>query len=439
MSNEWHTMPGKSGILYREHETRKVARKPDRFWAIRHTVSSGKRVTETLGWTSEGWTLDMAMSLLAEFKRNTRLGLQPETMAEKRMLRDVQRREELETAALNRLKRITFGELAERYRAWALENRRSGEAVSRILDKHILPFLGDRKAADITPTTINELRAALEETRPERGLGRNDPKARLSAQTVLHCLKTVREVYNYALETPSPDAPSIPLYAGKNPAVLSRRGRGVRVPKTDARRLRILTDAEIAALLAYEGQNGTQTAELRDMMLLSLDTGLRAGELLRLRREDVDAERGTIRVLSGSDSGTTKSGRARIVHAGYLFPASRDVLRRRAATASPYLFPGRGGEVRNGTALSHTMNRIAEAIGLNAHVTDARNRVVWHTLRHTYATRMLESGVDIYTLKEFLGHSSVAVTEGYLHLCDRNKREAALARIALTRTTVPGH
>ena len=56
-----------------------------------------------------------------------------------------------------------------------------------------------------------------------------------------------------------------------------------------------------------------------------------------------------------------------------------------------------------------------------------------HTLRHTFATRMLESGVDIYTLKELLGHSSVSVTEGYLHLCDRAKREKSLARIALGR------
>ena len=86
------------------------------------------------------------------------------------------------------------------------------------------------------------------------------------------------------------------------------------------------------------------------------------------------------------------------------------------------------------------MNRIAEALGLNSGVTDPRNRVVWHTLRHTFATRMLESGVDIYTLKELLGHSSVAVTEGYLHLCDRAKREKALARLTLERAvTSRGH
>lgn len=64
---------------------------------------------------------------------------------------------------------------------------------------------------------------------------------------------------------------------------------------SDARRLRILTDAEIAQLLAYEGQHKAFATELRDMMLLSLDTGVRSGELIRLRREDVDTERGTLR------------------------------------------------------------------------------------------------------------------------------------------------
>ena len=96
--------------------------------------------------------------------------------------------------------------------------------------------------------------------------------------------------------------------------------------------------------------------------------------------------------------------------------------------------------MRDGTALGRAMNRIAEALGLNSGVTDPRNRVVWHTLLRTFATRMLESGVAIYTRKELLGHSSVAVTEGYLRLCDRAKREKALARLTLERAvTSRGH
>ena len=79
----WLTHPGKPGVIYREHPTRKIARKPDRFWAIRHRAG-GKRLVETLGWTSEGWTADMAHALLVELQHNAKLGLRPQTLKEKR-------------------------------------------------------------------------------------------------------------------------------------------------------------------------------------------------------------------------------------------------------------------------------------------------------------------------------------------------------------------
>lgn len=86
----WLTHPGKPGVIYREHPTRKTARKPDRFWAIRHRAG-GKRLVETLGWTSEGWTADMAHALLVELQHNAKLGLRPQTLKEKCELAAAQR------------------------------------------------------------------------------------------------------------------------------------------------------------------------------------------------------------------------------------------------------------------------------------------------------------------------------------------------------------
>ncbi len=422
----WHTIPGRKGLLYREHATRKFSRRADRFWAIRHMVD-GKRIVEMLGWTSEGWTADMAATLLAELERNVKQGLRPQTLKEKRQMAAEAQAAAAQQAQLDALKDITFGELAERYAAWAKSTRISGHKMQRLLELHVLPRLHSMPAGSITPQHLNELRSELEQTTPLRGRGKVEGRG-LSAQTVLHCLKAVREVYNYARETPHPDFPERMLYSGKNPAVLSRRGHGVRLPRSDARRLRILNDAEISALLSYRGQNVIETSELHDMILISLDTGMRVGELVRLRTEDIDVDHGTIRIYSGSEAGITKGGRTRIVHAGHLFAESIAMLRRRVGSPG-LLFPGRGGAVRNTTAVSRAMARICATLGLNADVTDDRNRIVWHTLRHTYATRMLEAGIDIYTLKELLGHSSVAVTERYLHLCDRAKRNAALARL----------
>lgn len=433
----WQTIPGKKGLLFREHSTRKHQRKPDRFWAIRHTVD-GKRTVETLGWTSEGWTMDMAMDLVSEMNRNHKSGTGPQTLNEKRKISTEAREASSRAAMREKAKDVTFEELAGHYRTWAENNRRSGSRVSRLLEKHVLPTLGSLKAAEISPAIIDNLRERLESTRPERGINSKVKGAGLSGQTILHCLKAVREVYNYARETPHPADAGMMLYSGSNPAVLSKRGRGITVPVFDSRRLRVLNDAEISLLLTYMGKNMEQAAELRDMILLSLDTGIRAGELVNLRREDVTPETGALRVFSGSDHGLTKSGRTRIVHAGQLFPQSLHMLRLRLSTPSPYIwiFPGVNGGMRNSTALSRAMQRLANLLHLNDGVTDARNRIVWHTLRHTFATHMLEKGVDIYTLKELLGHSSVSVTEGYLHLCDCAKREQSLARLALSRATL---
>lgn len=428
----WNTIQGKEGVVYREHPERKNGKRPDRYIAIRYRSGQGKRRLEALGWASEGWTTEKAVSLLRELKENIRLGRRPQSLREKREMAEAARQEEERAAGRARLRRITFGELAELYRVWAREHRVSHGMIDQALDLHILPILGQRAAEDISPADVEALRQIVAAKRPLSGRNKNNPEATLAPQTVLHILKTVREVYNFALETPSPHHPGMMLFSGPNPAVLRRRGRGVRLPRGDARRLRILNETETAALLTFEWKS----ADLHDMILLSLDCGPRAGELVHLLRESCDAESGAIRIYKGSRANTsTKGGASRLVFAGQLYPEAREMLRRRLSSPGdgPYLFPGRDGRARDVNSLSRAMRRIATRLGLNDEVDDPRNLVVWHTLRHTFATRMLEAGVDVYTLKELLGHASVTTTEIYLHLCDRAKREQALARIALAR------
>lgn len=432
----WINVQGKEGVIYREHPTRKHGKRPDRYIAIRYRSGQGKRVLEALGWASGGWTVDKAVALLRELKENIRVGRTPQSLKEKRAMAETARIEAEHTAARAKLKSITFGELAEFYRAWAKEHRVSAGNIEQVLDMHILPVLGERVAAEITTADVESLRKVVAAKQPLTGRNKNTPGACLSAQTVLHILKTVREVFNFALETPAPNEPGVMLFSGMNPAVLSRRGRGVHVPKNDARRLRILNDKEITALLAYQGRRKEAFADLHDMILLSLDMGPRAGELVHIRRESCDPVTGAVRIYKGSrDNDTTKGGASRLLFAGQLFPDALGMLRRRLSGPGngPYLFPGPDGQARDPNGLNRAMRRIMDKLKFNKGVSDPRNVVVWHTLRHTYATKMLEAGTDIYTLKELMGHASVTTTEIYLHLCDRTKREQALARIALAR------
>lgn len=431
----WQTIPGKEGVLFREHPTRKHGRGPDRCLSIRYRAGEGKRIHESLGWTSEGWTVAKAVALLRELKENIRTGKRPQSLREMRAMAEEQKQREAQLASRARIEGLTFRELAEHYGRWCLQNRASGAQVCQILEMHILPVLGDVPAKDITPQDVAELGRIVSAKRPLSGRNKNTPGACLSAQTVLHILKTVREVFNFALETPAPGAPGTMLFSGTNPAILSRRNRAIVLPKTDSRRLRVLSDTEITELLAFRGRR-EEYGEMHDMILFSLDTGLRAGELVNLRCESCDADSGTIRVLVGAKDSlrSTKGGETRILRAGRLYPESLNMLRERLGRLKTgFLFPGPDGRERDANGLNRAMRRIMDKLGFNDGVTDPRNRVVWHSLRHTFATRMLEAGLDIYALKTLMGHASVTTTEIYLHICDMDKRRAALAKAELAR------
>ena len=109
----WHTLPGKEGVLYREHPTRKHGRGPDRCLSIRYRVGEGKRVHESLGWTSEGWTVAKAVALLRELKENIRTGKRPQSLREMRSMAEEQKQRETQLARRAQLADLTFRELAE--------------------------------------------------------------------------------------------------------------------------------------------------------------------------------------------------------------------------------------------------------------------------------------------------------------------------------------
>jgi len=76
------------------------------------------------------------------------------------------------------------------------------------------------------------------------------------------------------------------------------------------------------------------------------------------------------------------------------------------------------------TEISRSFERVVKELHLNEGVTDRRQKVVFHTLRHTYASWLVESGVDLYTVKTLLGHSTLAMTERYSHLGNNTLQNA---------------
>jgi integrase len=160
-----------------------------------------------------------------------------------------------------------------------------------------------------------------------------------------------------------------------------------------------MTVADIERLLS-----GMPQGTLRDFVIFAINTGARRGEILSLKWDAVDIERRFI-VIRSTDTFKTKTGRDRTIP---LNEGALSVLvRRRGSASGAYVFHIRGRPV-NGNTITHRFKAAARAAGLpeSIHV---------HSLRHSCASLLMQSGASITAVKELLGHSTIATTQIYTH------------------------
>jgi len=181
-------------------------------------------------------------------------------------------------------------------------------------------------------------------------------------------------------------------------------GAGVRKIKGLGQRTRILTpDEQTALLAAYEKG---RRARVRPLIELLLITGARLGEVLALRWEDTTG--GYLRFVD------TKNGKPRRLP---MTPQMAAVLATVPRGDATFVFMSG----RTGTRYTRILT------GFKAAVKDAGidpAGVVIHTLRHTALSRMMDAGLDVRTIMEISGHSSLAMLERYTHPTERRKAEA---------------
>ena len=193
---------------------------------------------------------------------------------------------------------------------------------------------------------------------------------------------------------------------GENPA------RRVRRPKIDNRRLRFLSKDEADALLA-EIKN--VSLALHDECLLALYCGLRAGEIHNLTWGAIDFINDQVLIRD------PKNGQNRFA---FLTEPVKAMLERRSTRQDKesLLFPTATGKKR--AQVSRAFGDCVEKLGLNAGVNDPRQKVVFHTLRHTFASWLVQKGVPLHTVAELMGHRSIAMTQRYAHLSPESLRNA---------------
>ena len=219
----------------------------------------------------------------------------------------------------------------------------------------------------------------------------------LTSSTIARKLASIRSFYRHLVERAELDA---------NPADL------VATPKRDSYLPRVLRADEVSALLDSIPA-GSDPLQLRDraMFELAYAAGLRAEELVNLDVTDVDPDAEELRV-SG------KGGRTRVVPAGE--PAWR-ALERYVDRARPHLAAPRSGTVETALFLSRRGRRLSTSdvrrrLRLSTQRAATGAGVSPHTLRHSFATHLLEGGADLRSIQELLGHASISTTQTYTRI-----------------------
>ena len=253
-----------------------------------------------------------------------------------------------------------------------------------LYEKWLKPILENEKINNITIQSVEKIENTMF-------------KANLSKRSVEYALIILRKILKYAEEHGYIQNKLVQIKTGKY--------------TYDNKRIRFLTLKEEHDLLNILNIRNIQ---LYMICLLALHCGLRAGEIFNLTWNDVNFANKTITIKDPKNSKNRTAYMSNKVYA--------ELQKWGQKQANYLLFKNEKGQKIE--SISNTFDRIIKELGWNNNVTDTRDKVVFHTLRHTYASRLVQSGMDLYKVQKLMGHSSIAMTERYAHLAPQNLQQA---------------
>jgi integrase len=374
------------GVRYYEHPTRTIGRgpykQPDKYFSIRLRVDQ-KLKEEGLGWASEGWNAEKAFIELGKLKEARRTGTGPRTLSERRKIAKEAGIAEMVRQDTEAKEKVTFLDIFEqKYLPNAKLNKTAGTIVREksLFNCWLKNSIGEKPLKDIAETDLERIKKRMKQEGQK-------------PRSISYALALVRQIFNFAIRNR--------IFAGLSPT------KGVVFPKEDNRRMRFLTHNEANDLLEYLKKENPQ---LHDISLISLLCGLRLGEIISLRWNDIDFEKGFLAVKD------TKNKLNRVV------PMTGEViemLREREKRKNfDFVFSDHKGLKLKNYTLSLQFKMATDSLRLNEGISDDRDKVVSHSLRHTFCSWLVEEGVDLYTVKELAGHKTLAMTARYSHLGD---------------------
>lgn len=275
-----------------------------------------------------------------------------------------------------KLNHWTFNRLWEEYKSRKPFNKSLSVDDNRFKN-HINPYFGEKTPSEISQFEVDKLRIKLLRTK--------------KPQTVKHVLAQIRRISNFAFK--------------KNlcEGIIFE----IEMPKVNNKKTEDLSPVQLKNLL--ESIEQEPDIQIANIMKLALFTGMRRGELFRLKWNDIDFERGFITIRDPKGVFDQKIP---------LNSTAREILENHQKSKSPYIFPDKNGKPRY--QITREANCIKERAGI------PKDFRALHGLRHVYASMLASSGqVDMYTLQKLLTHKSPMMTQRYAHLRDETLKRAS--------------
>lgn len=377
-----------TGVRYREYPTRKNgAVKKDRYFTIRYKVNNVLK-EEGLGWASEGWTEEKAALKRSELREAYRTGVGSTTLKEQRERSAKEKELSAQKEAENQKLNITLNDFYNNYFkniAYNNTSERTFKSESGFYKNWLEPNLGNLPIKDISLINLENLKALM-------------IKENKSPRTINYVFGILSQILSYAKK--------IGYLKGD---IITQQMKKI---KFDNSRVRFLTKEEAKILLDALRKYSQQ---LYEISLLSLYCGLRAGEIFNLCWSDIDLQN---KIITLRD---TKNTKTRIIYMPdniYKMLLHKSINQKK----SSLLFLNKDGNKLKG--VSHAFAHVVDILKLNEGVKDIRQKVVFHTLRHTYASWLAQMGTDLYVVQQLMGHSSFAMTQRYAHLSPETLKKA---------------
>lgn len=395
------------GVYFKEHPMRKNGLRKDRYFYLRYTLN-GKQHEEGFGWESQGYTEAKAAAEIETIRENIKKGTGYTSLKEKY-------EQKKSTEPLPEFN-MTFDEFYNLYE----ESDRGTKKAKGIKDEralyinHIKNYIGDKRLNKITVEDIQEIKTAMLDRK------KNDGSCKYSPTTINHVIKLIGHIFNCAISW------------GKcniaNPVKL------IKLIKNDNQRLRFLTREETEILFDelkkihavskqdfnYQYQKDFDTSQTYEMALVAVYCGCRAAEICNIRVCDINFSTNFLTIPKSKNHKSRNIPMPNIII--HMFDQRINYFKMQA---DDLIFRDvRGNQIKE---ISDQYFRVADRL-FNAKITNPQQKVVFHTLRHTYASWLVMKGVDLYTVKELLGHKTIEMTMRYAHLAP-NKFTAAISAL----------